>query len=389
MSHPGNIKIRRACIEDSLLIMQLYFDIYAGTYPDPTMNKMALLREALLSPDIYWIVAESEQKIIGSVLYNLDKKNLLAKVYGAVVTESARGHNLTQQMMIHGYNLLRESNQPVDVVYATTRTVSKAPQKLTAGLGYKKIGIYPNAHKTEQFETHGLTALISNEALDRRYTDFSLHPDIGPLFEVIRKEFALPPLKIYSPAVSIKPKTIPAPQLEWIDAAKFVQHRFLNERREFQEHHWFFPFHEPNILLTSPDQKIEIFAYIMESDRHCVLIGIRDLENIGYQILLNQACHLLWKMGVRYIEFIMRADETDKIQTALDAQFIPSGYFPALQVLNDRRYDFVTFSKSFEILDFSNVQLDGVNRDLLELYIQNWKKRAMDPAFKILGESKP
>src|SRR5207237_358149 len=130
------------------------------------------------------------------------------------------------------------------------------------------------------------------------------------------------------------------------------------EKGTVDDHEWFFPFHEPNVLLTTPDQSVEVFAFLSDQDKHCVLIGVRDCDEIGISRILAASTKVLKDMGVRYIEFVMRADETEKIQSAFDSQYIPSAYFPAMQLNQGKRFDFVVFSRSFEILNFKGAHLE-------------------------------
>lgn len=369
---------RRAQPEDALKIISLYHEIYEGTYPDPTMSDISALEATLASKDYCWMVAAYGQKIVGSVVYQVDALNRLAKVYGAVIAPGFRGLNLTESLMNCGHDLLNKSINPVDVIYATTRTVTPAPQKLTANLGYRKLGIFPNVHQTDDYETHCLAGLFSKTAFELRFKDFKLHPKICNLFEIARRECELPALEIaetppHAPALSERI------DLETIEAANFVKHRFHRERPTTKNHHWFFPFHEPNLLLTTPDHSVEVFAYYSSADRHCVIIAISDVENIGYVDILANACRILRRKGARYIEFIMRADETNNIETAIQSQFLPCAYFPALQLSEGMRFDYVIFSRSFEILNFANLKLEGVNRQYLVQYYKSWKEISLDP----------
>ena len=360
--------LRRARLEDASFIVDLYQRVYSGNYSDPMMGNAFELRGALLKSGYFWMVAEaqmdSQAKIVGSVVYRYDPQNALAKVYAAVVDPNYRGHALTERLMTFGYQELQKFSPPVEVVYATTRTVSPAPQKLTANLGYKKLGIFPNVHRTAGYETHCLTALFSPSALEKRHTEFSQHPSILPLFEIAAAECSLPLMEAVDPKLI---QTIQAKHaasfveiaLEPIQAPEFVRHRFREELHVLNEHHWFFPFQEPNLLLSTPDQSVEVFCFFSDIDKHCVLIGARDIRNVGYTSILASASHLLHDMGARYLEFIMRADEIDNLDAALSAEFIPSAYFPAMHCKKKRRYDFVAFSRSFDILNFRILRLEG------------------------------
>jgi hypothetical protein len=375
----GTIRLARA--KDAPSIIQLYHEIYDGTYPDPMMSEYARLEHALASEEYRWLVAEEGDRLVGSVVYRVDRGNRLAKVFGALVEPAQRGHRLTEQMMEEGRLVLKRSDAPIEVIYATTRTVAAAPQKLTASLGYRRLGVFPNVHKTEKYETHCLTALFEPGALEKRFTAFRLHPKIATLYEIVRGECDLPALPIAASAPEIPGprKPVQRLELETIDAPNFVRHRFLDERPTVQEHTWFFPFHEPNVVLTTPDQAVEIFAYYSETDKHCVLMGIRDVHEIGYATIFANCCRELRNLGARYIEFIIRADEIQKVEVSLRARFVPSAYFPALQLsAAGHRFDYVVFSRSFEILDFQDLELEGVNRQYLREYFKTWKEISLD-----------
>jgi RimJ/RimL family protein N-acetyltransferase len=378
--------LRRAQVHDIFQILELYLSIYNGSYTNPMMTQPALLRDALLDENIFWMVAETTDdgaRVVGSVVYQVDRKNTLAKVFGAVVEPGFRGHHMTEAMMQSGYELLRQVIPPIEVVYATTRTVSSAPQKLTASLGYQKLGIFPNVHKTHGYETHCLTALFSEEAIKNRHSDFLIHPKVAPIYEIARRECSLPPLAVDQRYISSPNSWSPkvAFELEKIDAPLFVKRRFQEERSATpsEEHHWFYPFLDPNILITSADQKIEVFCAYERGDCHCVVIGLRDKANAGFYNVLSRASEMMHESGARYLEFIMRADEVEKIDMAIQAGFIPCGYFPAMHLFGGVRYDFVVFSRSYEVLNFRKLQLEGVNQEYLAQYIHSWQELSLIP----------
>ena len=242
----SDIIIERADAHDAFLIAELYNRIYHGTYADPLMASPDSILKALSSSEYHWIVARVAGQVIASVVYRYDATNALAKVYGAVVHEKYRGQDLTENLMRFGFESLKKAKPPVLVVYAMTRTVSPAPQKLTANLGFKKVGIFPNVHKTDLYETHCLTVLLSSKALESRHQNFKLHPKVADLFEIVRGECDLPGLPIAQlKTVNRKnPKKKELLDLEVIHAPNFVRHRFYEEKKEENPQNWFFPFHE-------------------------------------------------------------------------------------------------------------------------------------------------
>lgn len=376
------VEIREGMPEDALRIATLYQDAYAGTYPDPLMREILNLKGALCSENYCWMIARVGAEVVASVVYQVDEKNRLARTFGAVVQPSYRGQKLTQRLLERGLAILLGRKQPIDVVYATTRTVLLEPQKLTENLGYRKLGVFPNVHKTAQYETHCLAAWFSPLAIANRFTDFALHPKLLPLFSIVQRECALPSLPIAESVPEPKDsENRSEPMLEAITAPVFSHHRFLTLKAGANEHAWFFPFQGANSLLTSPDQSTELFLHRAE-DGHVAILGIVDRRGYGLLPILRKASEELRNLGARYIEFIVRADELEKIEAALRCRYIPSAYFPSMHLHGELRYDYVVFSRTFEILDFSEVHLQGVNREFVTLYSKSWETLALGPALQ-------
>ena len=130
---------------------------------------------------------------------------------------------------------------------------------------------------------------------------------------------------------------------------------------------------------------MEVFCFFSPIDKHCIVIGIRDTKDEGYFRILDTASKLLHNLGARYIEFIVRADEIEKIEMAIQAEFIPCAYFPSMHRNGSIRHDFVAFSRSFEILNFRNLKLEGVNREYLLQYFNIWKDQSFLPVSDLIS----
>jgi len=378
MIKDGRYTIRSAFPEDSLELSLLYHEVYRGKYPDKLMKDAGLIKAFILSPNNLWIVSETEGKLVASVLYEVDEGHRIAKVFGGLVLPEHRGADLLVKLMQYGAEYLHKRTDRVDVIYATTRTVNSAPQKITEKLGYKKLGIFPNVHKTDTYETHCLTALFCGDVLSKRFIDFKLHPELLELYKIVQNETGLPDLEVaqeedfaFNPVV-FKDKL---PVLEIVNASEFVFHRFsrLREKAELPAH--FYPFHRPNVLITSPCQDIELFLFLSELDTYCTIIGVKKPANYNFTEILRAVIALLRERNVRYIEIMVRVDKARTTNKVLSSGFIPSAYFPSFQLGGGVRYDVVLFSKTFETLDFTRLELEGVNRKFLIEYYKSWKKK--------------
>lgn len=370
---------RLATEADIFQISQLYFDVYQGTYPDPLMKDFALIKRFINSEAGFWFITKDETgEIIASVLAAYDQENLIAKAFGAVVKTDARGHGIMENLLGWGIKYLIEKTPGVDVIYSTTRTVNEAAQTLTEKLGFKKLGIFPNAHRTSEYETHCLTAIIREEALEKRYTNYKLHHSLESLYKIVDSEVGLGSLETVVPENPTKVLMSPG-EIEVLQSQKFINYRYNHLKAEKQLEFEFFPFHQPNLMIISPDQSIELFCHLSPVDGYCVIIGGKMPGNMNFTELFLLSNRLLRDAGARYIEVILRADRPKILESIIKAKFIPCGFFPAFQLVNGKRYDFLVFSRSFEVFDFQNVKLKGLNQVYLEEYFKAWKSIALNP----------
>ena len=365
--------------DDIFQISQLYFDAYHGMYPDPLMKDISLIKNFIKSQQGFWFVTKDVHgNIVASVLASYDQENLIAKAFGAVVRSEFRGQGIMEELLAYGINYLKTQTAGVDVIYSTTRTVNEAAQTLTEKLGFKKIGIFPNAHKTNDYETHCLTAIITPTALEKRFKNYKLHHQLESLYNIVAGEVGLDKLETVEPETPSK--TLQSPdELEVIQSPKFVAYRYATLKAEKKLEFEFFPFHQPNLVIISPDQSIELFCHLSANDGYCVIIGGMMPGNLNFTELFLKSNKLLRDVGARYIEVIVRADRPKILESVMKAKFIPCGFFPAFQLINNQRYDFLVLSRSFEIFDFQNVKLKGLNQVYLEEYFKAWKRVALNP----------
>lgn len=378
---PGRaiVKVQLASEQDIFQISQLYFDVYQGTYPDPLMKDFGLIRNFIKSDAGFWFITKDENNdVIGSVLAAYDKDNRIAKAFGAVVRNEFRGQGIMEELLQYGIDFLRERTDGVDIIYSTTRTVNEAAQTLTEKLGFKKLGIFPNAHRTNDYETHCLAAIVYDSALKNRNSNYKLHHEMASLYSIVQNELDLNPLETIVPDKPSKVLVTPG-ELEVVKSPKFVSYRYNFLKTEKKLEFEFFPFHQPNLVIISPDQSIELFCHLSAVDGYCVIVGGKMPNNLDFSQLFLNANRLLRDAGARYIEVIVRADRPKILESILRAKFIPCGFFPAFQLIGDKRYDFLVFSRSFEIFDFQNVKLKGLNQVYLEEYFKAWKRMSLNP----------
>ncbi len=382
-SGKSDITIRLAKAQDMRRIQMLYVEVYGGGYSMSFVTDNEKMRRAIESESCYWMVAECEGRIIGSLIYSLDIPDRIAKAFGAVVSKEFRKQNLAHTMMKLVLDDITQTGKLVDVVYATARTANYAPQKLTESLGFIKLGIFPNTHKVSENETHCLTAYFTEEALRKRESRPNLIKEIGPFYELVRKQVKLEP-----PAVTVVQSlyqanrhSIPPLPMETITAPAFIRNRYKQLKCSGFFEHSYMPFHEPNLLFITPDQSTEVYLSYSQKDKYSAIVGGVTKEQSA-TVVLESIARKLNDMNMAYIELIMDAYTPQLQREAMDARYIPSAYFPCLKKSGNKRYDCVIFSRTFEVLDFRNVKIISLYKNFLREYLSLWREHYIESAFR-------
>ncbi|PKL46214.1 MAG: hypothetical protein CVV42_17170 [Candidatus Riflebacteria bacterium HGW-Riflebacteria-2] len=358
--------------EDTQAIIDHYIAVYKGKYPLPEVSDPAIIVRKVEDPGYLWILAKIEGRLVGSVIFAVDPVNKIGKVYAAAILNEFRGLDLMRTMTRHGLKLLTEKTRFCDVIYATTRTVSFAPQVILEHMGFISLGIFPNVRKIESFETHGLEVYLSQNCLNYRRKSPPLLAELHEFYRIAQQE-----LDLEDPETVVLEEQDPrkmGPMVEYDlneDQAEVTRKFDYYQDKDLMQK-VFFPFTEPNMLFSSRDGSADIFVNMNRIDGNGVVLGYRyegkDLRNA-----LMWFCEAASKSGMRYIEMLVNAFKPEMQRLALDAKFLPCAYFPAMR-MNDtgHREDFLIFSRSFEHLDFMDLHLVDNNRRFLDAFMKCW-----------------
>lgn len=382
---PGlpDVLIRVAKLADMRRIQMLYAEVYGGSYSIPIVTDKEKMRSAIENDDYYWMVAECEGRIVGSLVYAVDLLYRNSKAFGAVVSQEFRKHDLAFTMMKLVLDDITKNKDLVDLVYATTRTANYAPQKLTESLGFIKLGIFPNSNRLQYNETHCLTGYFTERAMQRRRQTPRIIPEIAPFYEIVRKQIKLEDPEVIDAKGEYSDHKVKIPLLnfETITAPEFVKNRWKKTRSNSFFERIFMPFHEPNLILITPDQGTEVYLTYNQKDKYSVVVGGVTNEK-SFAVVLESIAQKMSAMDMAYVEVIIDAYSPEIQRDALDARFIPTAYFPCGKRMEDKRYDTVVFSRTFDILDFRNVKIISLYKNFLNEYLKLWRENYIELVFE-------
>ncbi|MBI4678624.1 MAG: hypothetical protein HY748_13685 [Elusimicrobia bacterium] len=299
-----------------------------------------------------WVVGLVDGAIVAAGSLKLERDTRLGKV----LTLCARGSEWERRGHLQGVlaALLDQirSSDAADIVYSTTRTLAIEEQLATVDAGFKALGVFPGARSADGGSVSGLTAWFAEGVIKTlRHADFALHPAIAPFYALAGEACGLPPAPKTDAAASAAEKSLSAypdvlPPLELIDAARFAAERFrrLKVRRGLSVN--FYPFSEPNVVILSADEGVQVFASLQPELGFATLIGEHLRSSVHPVRLYREAVRLLEAKGAAYVEAINDAADAASIECILRAGFSPCGYFPCLKLSAARRRDFVVFAHS-------------------------------------------
>jgi len=381
------VRLRRAKMADKTELIALYQALYGEDYPLEIVREPGVFERHIRAASYFWPIVVANKQIVGSVIFCVDRLQSVIKVYGAVIHPDWQGHDIMRQAIVAGLDYLRDTGSACDVVYATTRTVSPAPERLVRRIGFKTLGIFPNVRKVQRYETHGLNVYYHRDTLAKRLTNPRLIPQVKDFYLIAKDICELPddPIVERVELPTVEPRNL---NFKTIDDPKEVRRRFelLYETKMLRFS--FFPFHEPHLCLESDDGGTAVFLHHNQFDNYGCILGLRT-DRHDMESKLHQVCDEGIRLELRYIKLLVSAFDSLKQRQAWDAHFLPCAYFPAMKPFeNDKRMDYLVFSRSFENLDFTCLELSSEEGErFLEAFMKSWYWHLLknEPDFSKLG----
>ena len=377
--------LREARVEDARAIRNLFDFIYNGKYPDSDLDFLA---EEIADYDHnLCMVSEygADNRIVGCLMIKMAPLNRMGKGGRALVLPEFRKGGLAVTMLKLVVDYLCTEKQVLDVIYATSRTVSAGPARVAAEAGMKQLGLFPNAVQIDTMEHLNLDIYLSEQALSKRRP----RPSIIPAFQRIF-DLAMQQLDVDEKATLAQLSPLPLSRRHLRLSMNTDEDEVGNRYHQYSEEdrlcHSFFPFHFPNAILASDDGGTEIFIWYEGKGKRASIVGYRsDRKNIHE--ILRAAAQTMEADGAAYLELLVPAHDPIAQQCAYAARFIPCAYFPSMRLARDgMREDYFVVSRTFRLLDFSDVVISPLNAKFLRAYLAGYYQLYIEPILGPLPE---
>ncbi|MDZ4662813.1 MAG: hypothetical protein SGJ18_14465 [Pseudomonadota bacterium] len=358
-------------------LMALYQRVGSTYTEDAIFLDYQKLLLAVNSLDNIWVIAERDGVITTTISLMIDREQCLAKIARIIVNPQLSSvRSDLKDTIRYCIKFLEESSSKIHVLYCTTMTVPMQFQEVTLEEGFKILGIFPNAMGVDYTRLNGLTAYyFGNTLAEDRVSGFALHPELRPFFEISRSQLNLPDLPVANiSALSNDNQADSIGMLEVVNAPNLVAAKFEKLRRRRRQMNDFYPFYKPNIMISSPDEDIQLFAKVIESNHFAAFVGEELLVAVNPAKLYQTAVQLLKAQNITYFEIINDAADTVGNQWLLEASFVPCCYIPAFKKQNEKRRDYVVFCKTFEYITRPDLKIRKPFLDFFrEFFSMEWK----------------
>lgn len=374
------VLVRRANMGDLESLRALYRATYGDRYALPEVVDDERSREVLSGHGWVWLLAETEGKVIASLIFGIDGEHRLGKSFAGVVDAVCRGQKTMQKMLDEGLERLLHAGDTFDMTYAVVRTfVTPAFHRDLLQLGFVDVGVFPNVRKVRRYETHGLKICVAERALTQRRRHPQLIPQLRGIYEITRQRFELEQAGFDHQAVrevrqklDLRVELTPVAEagVDGVTRARVQMLRRSSRSLKFG----FFPFHEPNQILSDPTGQVRVFLSHQETDGHSSILGV-DPGPYEPVSVLQSVAEYCADRGAVYLELLVSAYQPRLQAAAYLAGFLPCAYFLAAELKGHQRQDVIVTSRTFVPLHFSGLRLSDTAKPFLLEFFKIYTER--------------
>ena len=368
------VRVRLAEPADLPALRALYFETYGDRYALPEVMDDERSAEVLSGHGWAWLLAECEGQVVGSLIFGWDTRHRLGKSFAGVVDSNSRGQKTMHHMLTEGLKRLLYDGEVFDMVYAVVRTfVTPAFHRDLLEMGFVDVGVFPNVRKVRRYETHGLKVCLAPRALRQRRTPPTLIPQVLSLYQIAAERFELEEPIIDSEVMDEVRSELDL-EVELAPVAEAGKNGITKNRVQMLRRasrglkFGFFPFHEPNQILSDPTGQVRVFLSHQDTDGHSSILGVDPGPFEPVSVLLSVAEYCA-ERGAVYLELLVSAHDPHLQAAAYLAGFLPCGYFIGAEVKHHQRCDVIVTSRTFVPLHFHGLHLtDSAKPYLLEFF---------------------
>ena len=347
--------LRLARPDDASEIIQIYKELYDGTYPYKEMEDEDEVRNMIKDPNVQWVLYQDPKyNIAGCITFVLDFTNRRGYIRGFMLKKKYQGYiDITKAMIGSMLAMLHKYKDIIYTWYVENRTAHAKSQYSMWVCGIAPIGIYPNKDIfLGKVESDLLQILYDERALKKYRCKITpkLISHIDTCFEYSNERYKLGSYTRIDPIIKLN-------KMKLSKLRKKLEKKVICDKFGYETitltlkgSNSFFTF-----LYTPQVQNFEKTEY--------------QVENLEELYVFTQAfLQCKEELNVRYCELFISAYGPEHQQIFYDVGFRPRGYVPSWEYCkeNDCFKDAILFSM-FEGEMNKDIQLIQQGQELVEI----------------------
>ncbi|MFX1315408.1 MAG: GNAT family N-acetyltransferase [Promethearchaeota archaeon] len=314
--HKLNPILRLARPEDAVDIVEIYKELYDGTYPYKEMEDVDEVEKMIRDPSVQWIIFQDPSyNIAGCITFVIDFKKKRGYIRGFMLKKKYQGYiDITKAMIGSMIGMCHKYKNTIFIWYVENRTAHAKSQYSMRVCGISPIGFYPNKDIfLGKVESDLMQILYDERALHiyRNKQIPQILPEVKKCFLYSNKRYNLGQFKIKNPSIKLDFNKIGSLKDTLIKNVKVDKFGYEMIKFSFKGQNSFFKF-----LYTPNVQNFEKTKYQVSS-----------LEEL--YVFIQEFMNCKKELNVRYCEIFLSAYNPYHQKMFLDAGFSPRGYIPS------------------------------------------------------------
>ncbi|MFW9873997.1 MAG: hypothetical protein ACFFG0_12895 [Candidatus Thorarchaeota archaeon] len=359
--HKKSPILRLARPEDAKKIVEIYKELYNGTYPYKEMEDVKEVRKLIKNPNVQWIIYQDPSyNIAGCITFVLDFDNKRGYIRGFMLKKKYQGYiDITKAMIGSMLCMIHNYTDTIYNWYVENRTAHAKSQYSMWVCGIAPIAFYPNKDVfLGKVESDLMQILYDERALTtlRNPNRPKIIPDVKSCYDYSDTRYNLGTCAIESPDIVLddsKLKVLRKCINKHISKDKFGYETIILTLKNSESYFRF--------LYTPQVQNFEKTNY-----------KVKNLEEL--QVFAEEFVHCREELGVRYCEVFVSAYKPEHQQIFYNAGLSSKGYVPSWKYSSKKKKfnDHILFSV-FDGTINKNINLIDEGRELVKILARSFQ----------------
>jgi len=347
--------LRLAKLEDAEGIVEIYKELYNGTYPYKEMENMDEIRKMIKDPNIQWIIYQDPSlTLAGCITFVLDFENKRGYIRGFMLKKKYQGYvDITKAMIGSMIGMIHKYNGKIYTWYVENRTAHSKSQYSMWVCGIAPIGFYPNKDVFLGKVESDLMQICYDEKALREYRTRAIPkimPEVEECYSYSNKRYKLGDYHIEVPDITLDRKKVSRIKKNFVknmDTDKFgyetIKFSITGTKSFFQ------------FLYTPQVQNFEKTKY-----------RVNNLEEL--YVFVQEFIKCGKELGIRYCEAFISAYKPTHQKIFSDAGLSPRGYVPSwIYNKNKGKFEDYILFNHYEGNISNEIQLISEGQELLQI----------------------